>query len=147
MTVGDGGPVSLLFFDGCPHWRVADERLRQALAQVERPDTPIEYRTVTTPEQADELRFRGSPTVLVNGRDPFLDRDAPVGLSCRVYRTEDGLTGSPTVDQLVEALRPVTTTGDRRGRRNSGPITGRSCQPCRTTSPAPPVGGPRPACG
>jgi hypothetical protein len=32
VTVGGGGPVSLLFFDGCPHWRVADERLRQALA-------------------------------------------------------------------------------------------------------------------
>ena len=102
-------PVSLQFFDGCPNWRVADERLRQALARAGRPDTPIEYRTITTPEQAEELRFRGSPTVLVDGRDPFLDHDAPVGLSCRVYRTDGGLAGSPTVEQLVEALRPVTT--------------------------------------
>jgi hypothetical protein len=46
---------------GAPRVRVVDERLRQALAQVERPDTPIEYRTVTTPEQAEELRFCGSP--------------------------------------------------------------------------------------
>jgi hypothetical protein len=113
VTVGDGGPVSLLFFDGCPHWRVADERLRQALAQVGRPDTPIEYRTVTTPEQADELRFRGSPTVLVNGRDPFLDRDAPVGLSCRVYRTEDGLTGSPTVCQAPGLMEARFSRSDR----------------------------------
>lgn len=113
MTAGGGGPVSLLYIDGCRHWRLADERLRQALAQVGRPNAPIEYRTVTAPEQADELRFRGSPTVLVDGRDPFLDRDAPVGLSCRVYRTDEGLAGSPTVEQLVEALRPVTTTGDR----------------------------------
>jgi hypothetical protein len=50
--------------------------------------------------------FRGSPTVLVDGRDPFLDRDSPVGrLACRVDRTEDGLAGAPTVDQLVAALR------------------------------------------
>lgn len=113
MTPGGGGPVALLYFDGCPHWRLADERLRQALAQVGRTNAPIEYRTVTTPEQAEELRFRGSATVLVDGRDPFLDRDVPVGLSCRVYRTDDGLAGSPTVEQPVEALRPVTTTGDR----------------------------------
>jgi hypothetical protein len=112
VTAG-GVPVSLQFFDGCPNWRVADERLRQALARAGRPDTSIEYRTVTTPEQAEELRFRGSPTVLVDGRDPFLDHDAPVGLSCRVYRTDGGLAGSPTVEQLVEALRPATATGDR----------------------------------
>jgi hypothetical protein len=51
------------------------------------------------------MQFRGSPTVLVDGRDPVLDRDAPVGLSCRVYRTVDGLAGSPTLEQLVAALR------------------------------------------
>jgi hypothetical protein len=108
VTAGGGVPVSLLYFDGCPHWQLADERLREALARVGRPDAPIEYLTVTTPEQADELRFTGSPTVLVNGRDSFVDRAAPVGLSCRVYRTNDGLAGSPTVEQLVEALEPAT---------------------------------------
>jgi hypothetical protein len=66
VTAG-GVQVSLLFFDGCPHSRVADERLREALTQIGQPDTRIEYRTVTTPEQAEELRFRGSPTVFVDG--------------------------------------------------------------------------------
>ena len=113
MTAGGGVRVSLLYFDGCPHWRVADERLYEALARVGRPDVPIEYLTVTTPEQADELRFSGSPTVLVNGQDPFLERAAPVGLSCRIYRTDEGLAGAPTVQQLVEALDRATATGDR----------------------------------
>jgi len=99
-------PVALLYFEGCPNWRVADERLKEALARVGQPDGPIEYLTVTTPEQAAELRFRGSPTVLVNGWDPFLDGDAPVGLSWRVYRTHGGLAGSPTAEQLVEAFAP-----------------------------------------
>lgn len=97
--------VSLLYFDGCPNWKVADERLREALASIGRGDTDVEYLRVSTPEEAEARQFRGSPTVLVNGRDPFLDRESPVGLSCRVYRTPDGLTGSPTVEQLVEALR------------------------------------------
>lgn len=97
--------VSLLYFDGCPNWTVADDRLREALARAGHSDTQVEYRQVRTPEEAEAAQFRGSPTLLVNGRDPFLDHESPVGLSCRVYRTHDGLAGSPTVEQLLEALR------------------------------------------
>jgi hypothetical protein len=43
--------------------------------------------------------------MLINGVDPFADPDAPVGLSCRVYRTDDGPAGSPTVEQLLAVLR------------------------------------------
>ncbi|MQA35931.1 DF family (seleno)protein [Modestobacter roseus] len=96
--------VSLLYFDGCPNWSVADERLREALTRLGYGHAALEYRQVTTAEEAEEAQFRGSPTVLVNGRDPFLDDESPVGLSCRVYRTPDGLAGAPTVEQLVEAL-------------------------------------------
>jgi len=97
--------VSLLYFDGCPSWHVTDERLRAALVMVGRGDAVVEHRQVSTPEQADATGFRGSPTVLVNGRDPFADRDSRGGLSCRLYRTPDGLAGSPTVEQLARALR------------------------------------------
>ena len=97
--------VALLFFDGCPHWRVMDERLREALTAVGAGAVPVVHRTVSTPEEAEEAAFRGSPTVLVNGQDPFVDRESPVGLSCRVYRTEDGLAGAPTVRQLIGVLR------------------------------------------
>ena len=97
--------VSLLYFDDCPNWQLADERLREALAQVKLMDVSVEHRRVATPEEAVAVGLRGSPTVLVDGRDPFADTDSPVGLSCRVYRTEDGLAGSPTVDQLLAVLR------------------------------------------
>jgi glutaredoxin len=97
--------VSLLYFDGCPHCNVADQRLREALASVGQRYADVRYRRVSTPEEAVAAQFRGSPTILVNGHDPFLDRASPVGLSCRLYRTPDGLAGSPTVEQLVEVLR------------------------------------------
>jgi len=96
---------ALVYFDGCPNWQVADERLRAALVAVGRPDDAVELVLVSTPEEAEATQFRGSPTVLVDGRDPFSDPDAPVGLACRLYRTEQGLAGSPTVEQLVEVLR------------------------------------------
>lgn len=96
--------VALLYFDGCPNWQQTDERLREALASAGRDLTPS-YVEVTSPEDAERLGFRGSPTVLVDGVDPFAEATAPVGLSCRVFATPDGLRGAPTVEQLVAVLR------------------------------------------
>lgn len=95
--------VQLLYFDGCPHWELADGRLGEALEALG-VHVDVEKILVTTPEQADEWSFRGSPSILVDGQDPFAEPDAPVGLSCRLYRTPDGVQGSPTVDQLVQVL-------------------------------------------
>ena len=97
--------VKVLFFDDCPNWTLADERLREALTRVGRADVSVEHQRVATPEEAEACGFRGSPTVLVNGRDPFADVDAPVGLACRMYRTDAGSAGAPTVEQLLAVLR------------------------------------------
>jgi hypothetical protein len=96
--------VQLLYFAGCPNWHQTEQRLREAVERLAA-DLDVALVEVTTPEVAERLRFRGSPTVLLDGRDPFADEDAPVGLSCRVFRTPEGLRGAPTVDQLVEVLR------------------------------------------
>jgi hypothetical protein len=96
--------IELLYFDGCPNWRVAAERVREALVRLGRADVPIVRTKVASVEEAAVGSFRGSPTILVDGRDPFADPGAPVGLSCRVYVTDVGLAGAPTVDQLVEVL-------------------------------------------
>ncbi|MDP3713752.1 MAG: thioredoxin family protein [Mycobacteriales bacterium] len=95
--------VELLWFSGCPNWQETDARLRQALP-LAGVDADVALVEVTTPEDAERLRFRGLPTVLLDGTDPFAEEDDPVGLSCRVFRTPDGLRGAPTVQQLVEAL-------------------------------------------
>lgn len=97
--------VTVLYFDGCPNWERAHARVRTALRQIGAPEHPVTLRRVETEEQAQRLVFRGSPTVLLNGEDPFADPSAPVGLSCRVYRTATGLTGAPAVHELVAALR------------------------------------------
>ena len=96
--------VTLLYFDGCPHWEVADAHLRTALHRLGRSED-IARRKVDTLEEAQAVGFAGSPSILVDGRDPFADSDTPASMSCRIYRTPDGLAGSPTVDQLVEVLR------------------------------------------
>ncbi|GAB3314516.1 hypothetical protein GCM10027451_29550 [Geodermatophilus aquaeductus] len=97
--------VVLLHVDGCPNRRPADGRPREALARTGRTDIRVERREVASAAEAEAVGFRGSPTVLVDGRDPFAEPDAPVGLSCRVYRTTTRLAGAPTVGQLLEVLR------------------------------------------
>lgn len=95
--------IELLYFDGCPNWSIAAGRLRQAALLVGRPGE-IEYRRIETPEEAAAAGFRGSPTVRIDGRDPFEVPGALVGLSCRMYETPAGLAGAPTLEQLTAAL-------------------------------------------
>ena len=64
----------------------------------------MERRLVETPEEAEASRFRGSPTILVDGEDPFASGDMAFGLACRLYRTPDGPAGSPTTEQLEAVL-------------------------------------------
>jgi hypothetical protein len=96
--------VTLMYVDGCPSWREAEARLHEALALVGRPEVAVTLRRIETDEEAVAAEFRGSPTFLVDGADPFAEDGGGFGLSCRLYRTDAGLVGSPTVDQLVATL-------------------------------------------
>jgi hypothetical protein len=93
--------VTLLYFDGCPNWQLTSAHLEMLAAEI---GFDLDRRTVDTPEDAERLNFRGSPTVLVDDTDLFANEDEPVGLSCRVYRTDDGLAGAPTERQLRKML-------------------------------------------
>jgi hypothetical protein len=96
--------LAIRYFDGCPHWEVARERLDQALRVLGRSDQPVELERVESEEDAQRLWFRGSPTIIIDGVDPFSAGDSPVGLSCRVYMTETGLEGAPSLEQLLRVL-------------------------------------------
>lgn len=96
--------ITLLYFDGCPSWQAADERLTVLTA--ERPGVTVMRRVVDTPEEAERTGFLGSPSILVDGVDAFAEPGAQVGLTCRRYPTPDGYDGAPTLEQL----RAVLTT-------------------------------------
>lgn len=96
--------VALLYFDGCPHWTVMAQRVDVALDQLGLENQVVRRVLVQTPEDAERLGFAGSPTILVDGADPFANGSERPGFACRVYRTPDGPAGSPTVDQLVAVL-------------------------------------------
>ena len=95
--------IEIRYFDDCPNWRAVEGSITGLINEIGL-DAEVSLTVVDTPEKAERLSFRGSPTVVINGVDPWDNPDAPIGLSCRVYRTEGGLAGSPTEAQLREAL-------------------------------------------
>lgn len=96
--------ITIQYFDGCPHWRLADERVRKVLRDVPAGDVALDYELIDSPETAERVGFHGSPTILVDGRDPFATGTEPAGMSCRVFSTEDGPQGAPTEAQLERLL-------------------------------------------
>lgn len=94
--------IVVQYFDGCPNWQTTARHLSRLVD--EGLEATVDYELIDSHEEAEMRGFRGSPTVLIDGIDPFSNVDGPGGLSCRVYHTEAGLAGSPTIDQLRTAI-------------------------------------------
>ena len=96
--------VEILYFDGCPTYVAADEAVREVLSD-EDIEAGVELVAVNTNQEAQRLRFPGSPTIRVDGRDPFpVPERTGYALGCRMYATPEGLKGSPTAEMLKEVL-------------------------------------------
>ena len=96
--------IEILHFDGCPIYRATGDTLRLVLAE-EGLEAEIELVAVNSNEEARRLRFPGSPTIRVDGRDLFPTPEREDWrLVCRVYNTPEGLMGSPTAQMLEAAL-------------------------------------------
>jgi hypothetical protein len=99
--------VELLYFEGCPNHEAARELVERVAAE-EGIEINVKRISVTSPEEAERLRFLGSPSVRVNGRDvePGAAKRADYTLSCRVYRTISGVSGQLEERWLRDALVP-----------------------------------------
>ena len=97
--------VEILYFDGCPNHEPA-RALVERVAAALRLEPVIELVEVADPDTAADLRFLGSPTIRVNGRDvePGAEKRHEFVFSCRVYRTDRGLTRQPDEAWIREAL-------------------------------------------
>ena len=93
--------IELLYFEGCPQvaptLSLANEVLSELGLLVE-----VQQVEVRTPDDAERLRFLGSPSVRVDGKDiePDAEGRTEYTLSCRLY----GDSGLPPKDLLVAAL-------------------------------------------
>jgi hypothetical protein len=98
----------VLTVPGCPNAAALDERLAAALAEY--PAAVVRHRVVGDEREAAQVGMHGSPTLLVNGADPFAQPGQPPSLSCRLYRDASGLAGP--VPSVQELRRVLAAAGD-----------------------------------
>lgn len=98
--------IELLYFDGCPSWETALQNLKTACA-LEGVTAPVELVEIRDDDEAAARRFLGSPSILVDGQDLWPAQRKAYYMSCRMYRTPEGMRGWPTVEMLRERLHDL----------------------------------------
>ncbi len=98
--------IELLYWEGCPSHPEAKALLEQVLAELGR-DDQIVMTEVRSDEEAERLRFPGSPTIRVDGRDiDAMGASGRPSLTCRIYHLPDGrISPVPSREQMEAALR------------------------------------------
>jgi hypothetical protein len=97
--------IELLYWDGCPSHPEARELLEEVLA-ARGIDAEIRMTHVGTDAEAERLRFPGSPTIRIDGRDVDAGGAAAApSLTCRIYYLADGRPSPiPGREELEAAL-------------------------------------------
>ncbi|AVZ72861.1 alkylmercury lyase [Streptomyces lunaelactis] len=94
--------ITVLTVPDCPNAPAVRERLQTALAGRA---VPVDLVEVSGEASAARWGMAGSPTVLIDGEDPFAAAGTRPSVSCRLYRQADGTTdGAPSVADLRRAL-------------------------------------------
>jgi hypothetical protein len=95
--------VELLYVAGCPNAARLADWMAAELAG--RPATTLVLREVADAAEAEAAGMTGSPTLLVDGWDPFAVPGTPPSLSCRLFPDgAGGLAGLPSTNRLRDAL-------------------------------------------
>ncbi len=95
--------IEVLYFEGCPNLEPTLSLANEVLSELGL-SGEVRKLEVRTPEDAERLRFLGSPSVRVDGMDiePGAESRTEYALSCRLY----GDRGLPPKELLVAALEP-----------------------------------------
>lgn len=112
--------IEILYTERCRFLSVAVERVRYALFLhgAER-DVEVRLILVETFPEAVARRFRGSPTVRVDGEDVETRPGAiaPIGLFARGYVVGGRIERAPTVDSIQRAIGDMTLDSPRSSTR------------------------------
>ena len=94
--------IEVLYFDGCPNFEPTLSLVDEVLSQL-RLTAEVRKVEVLSPGDAERVRFLGSPSVRVDGKDiePGAESRTEYALSCRIY----GNSGLPPKELLVAALQ------------------------------------------
>lgn len=98
-----GMELTVLAVPDCPNAPLLEQRLAEVVAG--RPGITVRRVEIAGADAASAYGMTGSPTLLVNGSDPFAQPGARPALACRLYRDDDGRPArAPSVAALRQAL-------------------------------------------
>ena len=102
--------LEILQVPDCPNVQLLEQRIEHVLAE-ESIDWELRHVIVDDPRSARLAGMTGSPTLLVDGHDPFAEPDQVPSVSCRLYRDAVGAVGgAPTVTALRNAFERDSPT-------------------------------------
>lgn len=87
--------IEVQHFEGCPNSGEMIIRVKSAIKEF---NNRVDYREilVETQEKAERVKFRGSPTVLINGIDlENMPEPIEANLACRYYKN-----GLPSIEEI-----------------------------------------------
>jgi hypothetical protein len=105
--------VELLVMADCPHESEAADLLRRALDDTGLSSTRFDTRVIRDLSEAQQAGFVGSPTILINGADPFRLPGSQPALACRIYRCAGRKSPLPELRPLRRALQRATDPPER----------------------------------
>jgi hypothetical protein len=94
--------VRILYVEDCPNVGLAEQRVRDLAAGD--PEVRVARQRVADPADAAAAGLHGSPTILIDGVDPFAEPGTEASWACRVFVSADGVQGAPSTEQLREAM-------------------------------------------
>jgi len=94
--------IDLLYFEGCPNYEPAARYIENILKEMDLSEIEIQHVEILTDDQAQQMKFLGSPTIQIGGLD--IEVEARVrddyGFSCRLYPGGE----LPAVEVLRDAI-------------------------------------------
>jgi hypothetical protein len=86
--------IEFQYFNGCPNADSTLIHLKKVMKQLNIPTSELRMIEVSDIATAEKAAFQGSPTILVNGIDIYLDvKPASFNFSCRIYHFNEKQTG------------------------------------------------------
>ncbi len=99
--------IEFLYFDGCPSYIKALANLKEVIAE-ENLKTELIITQINNPDEAENNKFFGSPSIRINGKD-LEGREEDASFNCRIYTINGLMTGIPSINYIREKLTDIVS--------------------------------------
>jgi hypothetical protein len=106
--------LTVLAEPACPNAPVLEDRL--AVVLDDRVGVSVSRQVIFDESEAARWGMHGSPTLLIDGVDPFAEPGQLPSMSCRLYRDDnDQTSGAPSASQLRQVIKQARAAATEPG--------------------------------